>query len=147
MLRVQLRSDSVFRVRVQFQEQSWEIVKKPLEICTRGSAKCIMLIRTSCGPYSLLLVHIRNGFLMISQLCLWNWTLTLKTETEENSARIVLVFIYQSEFNQENIWWVRSHHWSWVQLITSSSFDLGVWDGSLCWPMINKISPDLGLEC
>ena len=36
-----------------FQGQSWGIVKKPLRICTRGSAKCIVRIPTSCSVYSL----------------------------------------------------------------------------------------------
>ena len=32
--------------------------------------------------FALPLVRIHNSFIMISQLCPWNWTLTLKTESE-----------------------------------------------------------------
>ena len=45
-------SVSVFRVRVQFQGQSWEIVKNPLQIRTRGNASGIVRIYTSCSSSS-----------------------------------------------------------------------------------------------
>ena len=39
-------------------------------------------VQTHTMPLALPLVCICNGFLTISQICPWNWTLTLKTESE-----------------------------------------------------------------
>ena len=83
--RAEFISVTVLSVSSRSQGESWEIVKNPLWICIFRVNMHYCRANThyrKCKYTSLLIMHILNGFLTISQLSPWDWEFTLRTESE-----------------------------------------------------------------